>query len=293
MSDHDISLDEKRVYAEQTGTETLLVGTDRGLAAVAVSGDQIGEFALCTTTEVRDVAVSGTTAAVADREDVRTTDAGRDAVTGDPAFSETGFGDAVAVSYADGALLAAGPKGRVAARENDAWAERGTAPEARRADGALLATVDGVYRVTDADVAHAGLDDTRDVAAGSTRRRARGTANGEGRPASTGPWAATADGVYRLGNGWLAERDGRATAVAARADHAAAVVEDTLYEHDGDGWRERDCPLTDLADVAYGAGALYAVDSSGTVAVDAGHGWRTRTIGLPGVAAIGVVTDER
>lgn len=280
MSDHDISLDEKRVYAEQTGTETLLVGTDRGLAAVAVSGDQIGEFALLTTTEVRDVAVRGGTAAVADREDVRTTDAGRNAVTGDGdvPFSPTGFGDAVAVSYDADTLLAAGPEGRAAVREDDDWTTCGMTPEARRADGSLLATVGGVYRVTGdetaTDVAHAGLDDANDVSA-------------------AGPWAATDEGVYRLGNGWLAERDGRATVVAARADHAAAVVDDTLLEYDGDDWSERDCPLTDLADVAYGAGALYAVDSSGTVAVDAGHGWRTRTIGLPGVAAIAVVEDER
>ncbi|MBP2250251.1 hypothetical protein J2754_000548 [Halarchaeum solikamskense] len=274
MSDHDISIDEKRVYAEQTGTETLLVGTDRGLAAVAISGDQIGEFALLTTTEVRDVAVSDGTAAVADREDVRTTDAGRNAVGGDPTFTETGFGDAVAVGYDDDTLLATGPEGRVAARDGDVWDDCGIAPEARRADGSLLATVDGVYRVTDDDVVHAGLDDVNDVS-------------------GAGPWAATDDGAYRLGNGWLAERDGRATAVAARADHAAAIVDDTLYEHDGDGWRERACPLTDLADVDYGAGALYAVDSTGTVAVDAGHGWRTRTIGLPGVAAVAAVADER
>jgi len=274
MSDHDISIDEKRVYADQTGTETLLVGTDRGLAAVAVSGDQIGEFALCTTTEVRDVAVSGGTAAVADREDVRTTDAGQDAVGGDPTFTETGFGDAVAVGYDAGTLLAVGPEGRVAARDGDAWTDCGIVPEARRADGSLLATVDGVYRVADGNAAHAGLDDAHDVS-------------------STGPWAATDDGVYRLGNGWLAELDSRATAVAARADHAAVVVDDTLYEHDGDGWRERACPLTDLADVDYGAGALYVVDSRGTVAVDAGHGWRTRAIGLPGVAAIATIEDER
>ncbi|GAD51996.1 hypothetical protein MBEHAL_0756 [Halarchaeum acidiphilum MH1-52-1] len=284
MGDHDISLDEKRVYAEQTGTETLLVGTDRGLASVAVSGDQIGEFALLTTTEVRDVAVANGSAAVADREDVRVGD-----IEG---FAETGFGDAVAASYDGDTLLAAGPEGRVAAYDGGTWTARGMAPEARRADGALLATTGGVYRATDDEVTHVGLDDANDVSAGPTDRT-RGTANGEGRPVSAGPWAGTDAGVYRLGNGWLAERDGTATAVAARADHAAAVVDDTLCEYDGDDWRERACPLTDLADVAYGAGALYAVDSSGTVAVDAGHGWRTRTIGLPGVAAVAVVEDER
>ncbi|MFB6078749.1 MAG: hypothetical protein ABEJ80_07215 [Halarchaeum sp.] len=267
MSDHDISIDEKRVYADRTGTETLLVGTDRGLAAVAVSADQIGEFALRTTTQVRDVAVAGDRVAVADAEDVRV--GAGDGET----FEETGFGDAVAASYRDGALLAAGPEGRIGAYDGDAWTTRGIAPTARGADGDLLATADGVYRVTADDVDYAGLDDANDVAA-------------------AGPWAATGDGVYRLGNGWLDELSGRATAVAARADHAAAVVDDGLHEYDGDGWRERDVPLRDLAAVAYGAGALYAIDSSSTVAVDAGDGWRTRTIGLPGVTAAAVAEAD-
>lgn len=264
MSDHDISLDEKRVYADRTATESLLVGTDRGLASVAVSGDKIGEFALLTTTEVRDVAVHDGTVAVADLEDVRVGNA--------DGFAETGFGDATAVGYDDGTLIAAGPEGRVAAHDGDEWSARGMAPEARRADGPLLATVEGVYRVTDDDVTYSGLDDARDVAA-------------------TGPWAATADGLYRLGNGWLDEREGDATAVDARADHVAAVVDDTLYEYDGDDWTDREVPLSDVAAVAYSAGALYAVDVESTVAVDAGDGWRTRTIGLPGVSSV-VVTES-
>ncbi|GGL28919.1 hypothetical protein GCM10009037_10790 [Halarchaeum grantii] len=266
MSEHDISIDEKRVYADRTGTETLLVGTDRGLASVAVSGDQIGEFALLTTSEVRDVAIHEGTVAVAGPEDVRVGDA--EELTG------TGFGDATAVSYDGDTLLAVGPEGRVAAADGDDWDARGIAPEARGADGALLATVDGVYRVTEDDVTYSGLDDARDVAA-------------------RGPWATTSDGLYRLGNGWLADRDGNATAVAARADHVAAVLDDALYEHDGDAWTDREVPLTDLAAVAYGAGALYAVDVAGTVAVDAGHGWRTRTVGLPGVSAAVVAESEQ
>lgn len=266
MSDHDISLDEKRVYADRTGTETLLLATGAGLAGVSVSADKVGEFGLRTRTAARDVAVFDDSFAVADAEDVR---------VGPPDDLEaTGFGPAVAIAGRADALLAVGPEGRVAVRGSDGeWTDRGTVPDVRRADGRLLAAADGVHRVTADGVEYAGLDDARDVAAG--------------------PRAATASGVHRLGNGWLDEQAGDATAVAARGDHAAAVLDGELREYDGDEWTDREVPLTDVAAVAYGAGALYAVASAGTVAVDAGDGWRTRAIGLPDVSAAGVLDGER
>jgi len=286
MSDHDIGIDEKRVYADRTGTETLLLATDRGVAGVSVSADQVGEFALLTRTAARDVAVeSGGRVAVADADDVR--------VGGATAVEPSGFGAAAAVGFHDDAVLVVGTDGRVAALDGGEWTSRGTVPAARRADGALVATAEGVYRVGRDEATYAGLDDARDVCAGSTGRRDRESANGEGRSVSaTGPWAATADGLYRLGNGWLDERDGEAVAVAARADRVAAVVDDALHERGADGWTARDVPLADLAAVAYGADALYVADADGTVAVDAGDGWRTRAIGLPGVRAAAVVAGE-
>ena len=65
MSDHDISIDEKRVYDARSETETALLATERGLAAVSVSADQIGEFTLLTTAPTTDVAVVGERVALA------------------------------------------------------------------------------------------------------------------------------------------------------------------------------------------------------------------------------------
>jgi hypothetical protein len=43
-----------------------------------------------------------------------------------------------------------------------------------------------------------------------------------------------------------------------------------------------------VADVAYGDAATYVVSESGTLAVDAGDGWRTQALGVGGVAALTV-----
>lgn len=297
------SIDEKRVYGETTEATELLVAAAVGVGVVEVSGDIVGEFRLDHRCVARDVAVAAGRPVVATAEDVL--------VGG--AFESTGFGPAVAVTGHDGAALAAAEDGRVARLVDGEWRPVGAVDGTIRAlDGALVAADDGVHRVDDVprveDAPHdatprdggltrAGLDEAADVSEPGV------------------PLAATADGLYRLGNGWLAVADGEFRAVSAdpasepgSLARAHATTGDALYAHragersDGEysggerGTDDRDdgewTPValpTDepVVDVAY-AGGAYAVTAAGTVLVDAGDGWRGRATGFRDAAALAV-----
>ncbi|QDX40331.1 hypothetical protein [Salarchaeum sp. JOR-1] len=256
------TIDEKRVYAEKEGSEVVLVATGMGVASVSVSADQIGRFGLAHRCTARDVAARSGEGAVATDDAVVVS---RD----QDEFEEIGFPDPIAVGYGSG-LFAVDSSGTLAEYADGDWVERGCLSDARAIDGDLVAAADGVHRITAGGVEHAGLDDANDVAAAD-------------------PYAATAEGVFRLGNGWLNELSGDATAVTADGERAHAVVDGALYERTADGWRER---LADtdaaLVDAAHGDGAVYAITADATLLVDAGDGWRSRNLGLRDVAGIAV-----
>ncbi|GAA0649040.1 HVO_0234 family beta-propeller protein [Salarchaeum japonicum] len=256
------TIDEKRVYAEKEDSEVVLVATGMGVASVSVSADQIGRFGLAHRCTARGVAARPGEGAVATEDGV--------VVTADEdEFEEIGFSRSVAVGYGTG-LLAADSSGTLAEYADGEWVERGAVADARAIDGDLVAAADGVHRVTPDGVEHAGLDDAADVAA-------------------AGPYAATAEGLFRLGNGWLDELSGDATAVVADGERAHAVVDGALHERTPDGWRERSTHAdAALVDVAHGDGAVYAITADATLLVDAGDGWRSRTLGLRDVAGIAV-----
>jgi len=263
------TIDEKRVYSDRSGAVTVYVASTVGLAAVSVSGDLVGEFGLVARCDARDVAGADGRLAVATDETVLERDGER--------FAETGFGPASAVGFDGDALLAAGGDGTVARRCDGDWDPVGTVEGVRALDGDLLAAESGVYRVGDG-LTYAGLDDAFDVATAGT------------------PRAATADGLYRLGNGWLDELDGAFRAVAAdpaTADpgspgRAHAATADSLYEHRDGEWAAVDLPVAEpVVGVAYGP-ATYAVTDSGTLLANAGDGWRARSVGLPDAAGLAV-----
>lgn len=289
MSDDDISIDEKRVYGDRSGAVDLAIATGMGVARVSVSGEQVGEFGLTTQVTARDVVTAppaagqdddhGTGVAVATDEDV---------LLGDPDDLEpTGFGPAVALGRRDAALLAADETGRIAkwsadtgattdtAGGDDAWTDIATLDAGVRAlDGDLVATSSGVYRFTQDAFQPAGLDDAWDVAAGLV------------------PHAATSQGLYHLGNGWMDVLEGdfrvvEITADGGRVGRGHAATPDTFYEHRDGQWAECDVPGR-VTDVAHGP-RDYAITVDGSFLLRRDDGWHSRSLGLPDAVGIAVV----
>jgi hypothetical protein len=255
-AEEDSSLAEKRVYGEQSGSTPVFVATGAGLAHVEVAGDRVGEFSLAYRGATTDVVVEGPSLGIATPEDaLLETEAG---------FVETGFGPATAVCVSDDALVAAGC-GRVAelvgrdvAAGDCAWTSLGLVDDVRAIDEEMVAAAGGVFRP---DGTHVGLDDARDVAVGREL------------------YAATADGLYRLGNGWRKECEAPTRAVATRGERAYAVTDDgDLLAKEAGAWDAVETP-GDVLDVALGP-AVYAISADGTVVVDASDGFRERALGL-------------
>lgn len=296
-AEDDISIEEKRVYAGSAGHTDVFVASGLGLVRVAVSADKVGEFTMVRRGTVRDVAVRPR-ADASDRIAVATDEAllvgdltaGGDHVAGDDlALKPTDFGPTVAVDDHDGGFLVAGVDGKVAVVHGDG---NGTTSEGvgsvdapRAVDAPLVAAADGVHRVVGGDPATAtlsnvGLADVRDVAGAGV------------------PLAATTEGLYYLGNGWMDARPEAADVVAADGEgHALAATADGFYRHAGDAWGSDAWTLAalpvDEAVVAagYGPGLALAVTEAGTLCVDAGDGWRHQVIGardVGGLAAIRV-----
>ena len=262
-----------RVYAERLGKTDVYVATGLGVAVVSVSNDRIGQFSLDHRCSARDIAADGERLVVATESDVLV---GSD-------YEQTGFGPAVAVGCGRGeGLLAAGPEGRVARYADGDWTTLGEVAEPRALASDLLAAADGVYRIDDG-LAYVGLEDARDVAVGGA------------------PLAATAAGCYRLGPGWTRDLDGEFRLAAAAAGNGYAATGRALYERADGEWAERavpvEEPLADLVSVA--DGGIVAVTTEGTCLVDpvaakdGAEGWRSRSLGLPDVAALAVPSSER
>ncbi|WP_132059091.1 HVO_0234 family beta-propeller protein [Halorussus amylolyticus] len=287
-----ISIDEKRVYAGDDDTAPVYVVGEFGIAVVETSDDLVGGFELERQCDARDAAGADGRVAVATDEDVL--------VGGRDGFEPLGVGPAVAVGFAGSDLLVATEDGRILrsgggdgdADANDSWTEIGELPDVRAIDGDFLATASGVYRATgdsesaSASLEHVGLEDVRDVSAAGV------------------PLAATGDGLYRLGNGWLDELDGGFRAVSAarrgadRADWAHAARESAsesvsdsagesgLYAREDGEWRAVEIPTeSEIVALAHGEGA-YAVTEDGTFLLSVGDGWRSQLLGLPGVRAL-------
>ena len=303
-ADDDISIEEKRVYAGTGGRTDAYVATGSGVVRVALSADKVGAFELVSREPARDAAIlsrgdAPDLIAVATAEELLVSRVGDDL-----AFGVVETGSAVAVGTHDGSLLVAGENGRIdrieiKGVETDAGdeggidatvTEIGSVSDPRAIDGSLVAAADGVHRIVEATGAESGqklvsvgLDDARDVAG-------RGI-----------PLAATAAGLYWLGNGWMASREGDAAAVAADGDgHAMAVVDGDLFVHgrdtdewEAEAWSAADLPVDEAPiALAYGPGMSVAVTDAGTLCVDAGDGWRHQVIGVRDVAGLALAVVE-
>lgn len=259
------------MYGDRREETVAYVATGQGVATVRVSGDQVGRFGLAHRCRARDVTTTDGAVVVATDEAV---------FVGPDEFKSLSFGPATAVGRdRDGDVLAAGADGRVARCEDGEWTTLGTVEEPRAVEDGFVAAAEGVWRVDGDGLASVGLADTRDVAVD------RGT-----------PLVATDDGLYRLGNGWLRERAGQFTAVAAGGDHAHAATAAALFTKASDDWAAVDLPVAEsVVGVDYGE-CVYAVTEPGTFLVEAAPettadgagGWRSRSLGLPDVAALAV-----
>lgn len=256
MSDEDISISEKRVYAGRAATTTAYVASEAGLARVSISDDIVGEFSLEHRGPVCDVASDANRVAIATPDDVLVAD--------DDGFLEVGFGAARAVGY-DTDLVAT--DGRRIAKYDGGWETCAELGDVRSIDGTMVATKSGIHLL---DGTHVGLENARDVSTAGT------------------PLAATDDGLYYLANGWVRALEGSFKAVSSDGDRAHAATEDTLYEHSEGQWQPVELPVDGtIVDVAYDGG-VYAVTTDGVVLATVGDGWRHRSIGLPNVSGLAV-----
>jgi len=284
-------MDEKRVYDDRRRVTVAYLATGQGVATVRVASDRVGQFGLERRCDARDVATRGGRIYVATPEGVLVGDGESDG-SASGGFDSLGFDDAVAVTADGDHVLAADADGTVARHRDGEWHSVSTVEDVRALSGEFVAASDGVYQVAgDGDddgaggdtLRNVGLDDVRDVAGEAT------------------PLAATADGLYRLGNGWLCEREGAFEMVASghvdAVERAHAATAETLYAHEDGEWTPVELPVAGaVAGVAYGE-CVYAVTRDGTFLVDASPertadgtgGWRHRSLGLPDVAGLAVV----
>ncbi len=261
MSDEDLSLPEKRIYADKTDVTTAFVGTVNGVVRVSVSDDIVGEFSLEWSGPVTDIAATAGRLAIGTPEDVFVS-------SGDD-FRETGFGPVSAVGYGDnGGLFAAG-EGRLA-RYDSGWTELGLLEKVRAIDGGMVAAESGIHRL---DGSHVGLENARDVSTGGT------------------PLAATEAGLYYLANGWMHAIDGDFFVAASDGTRSHAATTDTVYARNDteNEWTVVECPVDEkVEDIAYAENA-YAVSEDGTFLANAGDGWRHQSLGLRGVTGMAVL----
>lgn len=259
--------------AEQFQDETrpafrVYVGSGFGVTVLEVAGDQVGGYALAHDCTAVDVAHAGDdVVAVATPETV---------LVGDhEAFEPTGFGAAVAVG--GDPLLAASPDGEIGRLTDEGWDPVGTVPATVHAiDGDLLATDDGVFRVTEGGIEYVGLEDARDVSTVGI------------------PHAATETGLYKLGAGWMTELEGAFTLVEGDPQSATggvlkrahAATAEQLFVYDGTEWGPWHIPVdAPVAGIGYGE-AVYAVSEDGTFIAAADGEWRTRHLGLRDVTGL-------
>lgn len=254
------TIEEKRVYGDRTGSVVVFIAAEIGLVAVSVAGDRVGEFGLVHACTPRAIAGMSGRLVVATDDDVLI----------DESFTPTEFGPATAVGFIDGHPVAAAPDGRVC-RLNDTHEEVAVVPRATAIDGELVGTPDGVYRIGATPV-NVGLTEVRDVAAAGV------------------PLAATAAGLYTLGNGWMDVLPGDFHVVtqAEHDDRAHAATTDGFFERTSTGWQARDLPVDGrVVGVAYDD-ATYAVTADGVLLAQATDQWTRTDLGVRAVRGIAV-----
>ena len=265
----DDASDERRLFVERRPETAAAIASDLGITRVALAADRIGRFSLAQRCQATSIAADDDILVVGTDDDVL--------LQRGEEFADTGFGPAVAVGAHGGTPLAGAPDGTVARYDGTAWQTLGSVTDPKRFDGDLLAAADGVYRAGE-DLTALGLESVRDV--------------------SRDGYAAAADGLYRRADGeWVREHDCDGSLVVAGDDGAFAMADGDLLERTDGEWEPRSTPIEEsVADLATGE-SLYAVTETGTMYVlvdpaltsDGQGGWRSRALGVRGVAELAVL----
>ncbi len=277
------SIDEKRVYGATEGKTDVFIATGMGVARVECSGDLVGGFGLVHRCVATDIAAKGNRLAVATDEDVL--------VWNRDEFDPAGFGPAHAVGYND-ELIAAG-SGRISRSVENDWSalgvsESGDKIDVRAIDGDLIASSDGVYRLSDGangvGYVPVGLNNARDVSSVPI------------------PLVATATGLYQLKNGWVNVLDADVHLIESDGTRIHAATDEALYapcksentsEHQShnaqsDEWERLELPVAEqIAGIGHGE-STYAVTVDGTFLIESDDGWHTRSLGLSDVSGLAV-----
>jgi len=259
--------------AADPGVE-VFVGSKHGVTAIEVRHREVRDYALVHDCTTRDLARSPDgRVAVAASTDVF--------LEGEEEYEATGFGPAVAVG--GDPLHAAAPDGTIAAWRDEDWNPVGTlAGDVNAIDDDLIATDEGVFRMTDGGIQHVGLERVADVSTAGV------------------PHAATDRGLFTLGAGWMTAVEGEFSLVEADATTAEAGVlrrahaatPDQLYVYDGEAWGPWHIPVdAPVTGIGYGS-AVFAVSADGTLITAYEGEWQTRHLGLSGVTALVVRPPE-
>ena len=278
-----VSIEEKRVYRGEDNSTPVYVAGSFGVAVVETSDDLVGEFGLERQCTARDVASRRGRIAVATDENTL--------VYGPEGFEPLAVGASTAVGFDGDDLLVAREDGAVFREDGAEWRQLGRLEDVRAIDGPLLASASGVYQAEARDLEHVGLDEVRDVSTAGV------------------PLAATAEGLYTLGNGWMEVASGEFLAVSAtertgRLGRAHAASTDGVVCYEDDEWHAVEVPTDDPvvaldhgndayespkiegSEVVNRSDAVYGATADGTFLLSVGDGWRTQLLGLQGVGAI-------
>ncbi|NUE01458.1 hypothetical protein HUB97_02990 [Halorubraceae archaeon YAN] len=268
------TLIEKRVFGEQFGTTEVCIATELGLVVVSVSADQVGEFSLSYKGAVSSVAVT------AERVAISTPDGVYTASTDGEEYGEFANqfpSESVAVGFGSTGLFTADSDGAVFRINSDGSVTNlGDTAGVRSIDPPLIAAADSVYRISGDELIEAGLSDVNDVSGIGT------------------PFAATTDGLYTLGNGWMETLDGPFSLVASDGhERAHAVGEDGLFVGVNDVWDAEPFPVDEpISAIAHGSGIVAAVTAIGRLCINAGDGWRHQLLGLKRPTSIAVAHGD-
>lgn len=295
----DDAADERRLFGERRAETTAFVASRMGVARVDLAGGRVGRFSLTERCTARSIAATGERVVIGTDEDVLLGTIGNES-----GFVPTEFGPAVAVGIDDGTVFAANSDGKVgrldviehgAGFDRKQWGMVGNVSGPNRFDGNILGADSGVY-LLGTEIDPLGLDAVLDVAHTGRTPDDLGTSEG------SETFAATEDGLYRRTDEWEREFDEPATVVSCKGSKKRAVTGDgTVLARDDDTWEEIDFPEDrSVVDLAH----PYAVTSEGEFFVaaeddqtsDGIGGWRSRMIGIHGVAEMAVPeesTDNR